>query len=460
MPRSSLMQRLTAVAVLALVPLQTMADEPVEATLDNGLKVVVKRDARAPVAVSQLWYRVGSIDEVNGRTGLSHLLEHMMFKGTPTVPAGEFSRRIAAAGGQDNAFTSRAYTVYYQLLAAASLPLALQLEADRMRHLDFKDDAFKSELEVVREERRWRVDDQPSAVLYESLYASAFVVSPSRTPVIGWMDDIRHMQPGDLRQWYRQWYVPNNTTLVVVGDVDPQTVIAEAKQRFGGYVAQVLPERRPQLEPTQLGIRRITVKVPSELPYLLMGWKVPRLQKIDDRPPYSLYILSALLAGQDAARLPRNLVRKARIVTSIRTDYELFGRDDGLFTIMAMPATGHGVAEVEQGIRRELTRIARDGVGEAELERVRHQIEASRIYQRDSMQQQAMQIGRLESQGFSWRDENAMSERLLRVGSDDVSAAAQSLIDDNLTVVALQPLQAKGKPPAQAELLQGGNHVR
>jgi len=460
MPRTSLAQRLAAVVALALIPLLAMADEPVEATLANGFKVVVKRDTRAPVAVSQLWYRVGSLDEVNGRTGLSHLLEHMMFKGTSTVPAGEFSRRIAAAGGQGNAFTSRAYTVYYQLLAAASLPLALQLEADRMRHLDFKDDAFKSELEVVKEERRWRVDDQPSAVLFENLYASAFIASPSRTPVIGWMDDILHMQPDDLRQWYRQWYAPNNATLVVVGDVDPQVVIAEAKRRFGGYVAQTLPERRPQQEPRQLGIRRIVVKAPSELPSLVMGWKVPRLQRLDDSTPYSLYMLSALLAGQDAARLPRKLVREARIATNVGSSYELFGRDDGLFTVMAMPASGHSIAEAEQGIRHELARIAHDGVGEDELVRVRHQIEASRVYQRDSMQQQAMQIGRLESQGFSWRDEKAMDERLLRVGSADVRAAAQILLDDNLTVVTLQPLPAKSKPAPQAEPQQGNDHVR
>ncbi|MCW3481736.1 insulinase family protein [Neisseriaceae bacterium JH1-16] len=449
-----------ALAVLALMPLLAQADEPVEATLANGLKVIVKRDARAPVAVSQLWYRVGSLDEVNGRTGLSHLLEHMMFKGTPTVPAGEFSHRIAAAGGSDNAFTSRAYTVYYQQLAAASLPLALQLEADRMHNLDFKDDAFRSELEVVKEERRWRTDDQPSGVLLENLYASAFIANPSRNPVIGWMDDILHMQPDDLRQWYRQWYAPNNATLVVVGDVDPATVIAETQRRFGPIAARVLPERRPQQEPPQRGLRRITVKAVSEVPYLAMAWKAPQLRRLDEREPYTLYMLSALLTGQDAARLPRQLVRQDRLANSVSSSYELLGRGDGLFTIMALPAAGHGIAELEQGIRQQLARIARDGVGEDELARVRHRLDADRVYQRDSMQEQAMQIGRLESLGFSWRDEDEMERRLMRVDSADVRAAAQSLVDDRLTVVTLQPLPAVPKAAPLAEPMQGGENVR
>jgi len=460
MPFPSFATRAAALALLALTSLSAQADEPVEATLANGLKVIVKRDARAPVAVSQLWYRVGSLDEVNGRTGLSHLLEHMMFKGTPTVPAGEFSRRIAAAGGSDNAFTSRAYTVYYQQLAAASLPLALRLEADRMHSLDFKDAALRSELEVVKEERRWRTDDQPSGVLFENLYASAFIASPSRTPVIGWMDDIGHMQPDDLRQWYRQWYAPNNATLVVVGDVDPIAVIAEAQRRFGPLAARALPERRSQQEPPQLGLRRITVKAVSEVPYLVMAWKAPSLRRLDERVPYSLYMLSELLAGQEAARLPRQLVRHGGIANSVSSGYELLGRDEGLFTIVALPAAGHSVVELEQGIRQQLARIARDGIGEDELARVRHRLDADRVYQRDSMQEQAMQIGRLESLGFSWRDEDEMERRLLRVDSADVRAAAQSLIDDRLTVVTLQPLPAARPAAPLAEPLQGGENVR
>lgn len=430
----------------------TAAAETVEATLANGLKVVVRRDARAPVAVSQLWYRVGSVDEVNGRTGLSHLLEHMMFKGTRKVPAGEFSRRIAAAGGQDNAFTSRDATVYFQQLAADRLPLAIELESDRMANLVVDDEAFRREIEVVREERRWRTDDQPTGRLYEALYASAFVANPARHPVIGWMDDIRNMKADDLRAWYRDWYAPNNATLVVVGDVDPQAVVALARRQFGGLKPRALPERREQREPEQQGMRRVTVKAPSELSYLTLAWPVPRLESLADVDPYALSMLSELLDGHDAARLPRRLVREKKVALSASSGYDPLGRGATLFTLTAVPAAGVELDALEAALKTEIARIAREGVGEAELARVRRQVEASRVFERDSMFGQAMQIGSLESLGFSWRAEDEMNRRLLAVDAAAVQRAARLLVDDRLTVVTLLAQGVKGRPTASAKL--------
>lgn len=441
-----LIKRGIAVMALMLAVPGLVSAQTAEKTLSNGLKVVVRKDARAPVVVSQLWYRVGSMDETNGRTGLSHLLEHMMFKGTKSVPAGEFSRRIAAAGGQNNAFTSRDYTVYYEQMAADKLPLALQLEADRMANLNFSDKDFKNELQVVKEERRWRTDDQPTGVLVENVAASAFVADPVRNPVIGWMNDLDNMQPDDLRQWYRTWYAPNNATLVVVGDVDPQAVFREAEKQFGRIPAKVIPKTRPQIEPAQLGIRRIQLKAVSELPYLTMSWKVPRLKKIDDREPYAFSMLAAILDGQPASRLPRLLEREQKIATRVSCLYSAMGRGGALFSVGAIPAAGVSVEQLEKAFRVELTRIARDGVAPIELERVRQQVEASRVFGRDSMSSQAMQIGALESLGYSWRDEEKSNAMLASITPEEVQAAARSLINDNLTVAVLVP-----QPPGKGE---------
>ena len=412
---------------------------PQEQTLANGFKIVVERDTRSPVVVSQLWYRIGSVDEVNGHTGLSHLLEHMMFKGTPTVPDGEYSRRIAQAGGKENAFTSRDYTVYFQQLAAKHLPLAMKLEADRRRNLSFSDDAFRRELEVVKEERRWRTDDKPTGVLFEALYANAFMANPVRYPVIGWMDDLDHTKPDDARQWYRQWYAPNNATLVVVGDVEPQAVFAEAQKQFGGLPAVALPERRPQQEPEQKGIRRVSVKAPSRLGFVAMAWQAPRLSRIDLADPYGYFMLAEVLSGDSAGRLPRTLVREQSIAQSASANYDALGRGGALFTIIASRAADKTDTALEAAIRAQVARIAKDGIGEQELERVRLQMDAERIYQRDSMFAQAMEIGTLESVGFSWRDQDTMRQRLRAVTPAEVQKAAAALIDDRLTVVTLTP---------------------
>ncbi|MCI3951450.1 MAG: Peptidase M16-like protein, partial [Burkholderiales bacterium] len=251
------------------------ATDAVERTLSNGMRLIVKPDHRAPVVVSMVWYRIGSVDEVNGTTGVAHLLEHMMFKGTKEVPAGEFSRIIAAAGGRENAFTGRDYTGYFQTLHKSQLGLALKLEADRMANLMLSKEEFSKEVRVVMEERRWRTDDRPHALVYERLMATALLAHPYRHPVIGWMSDIEHMRLEDARAFYQTWYAPNNAILVVVGDVGPAEVFTLAEQHFGALTSKTLPARKPQEEPPQLGIKRLTVKAPAELPYVLMAFRVP-----------------------------------------------------------------------------------------------------------------------------------------------------------------------------------------
>ena len=270
---------------------------PYETTLKNGLRVIVKEDRRAPTAAQMVWYRIGSMDEVDGASGVAHVLEHMMFKGTPSVGAGEFNKRVAAAGGRDNAFTSRDYTAYFQQVPKEKLPEMMQLEADRMRHLNVDPKEFAQEIKVVMEERRMRTDDNPQSRLFEQMNAVAFQAHPYRRPIIGWMNDLENMSAADAKAWYDTWYVPNNAYVVITGDVDHKEVFALAEKYYGQLEGRALPARKPQVEPAQDGTRRVNVKAPAELPVLIMGYKAPVLRDVDkDSDPYAL---------RDADRHPR-----------------------------------------------------------------------------------------------------------------------------------------------------------
>lgn len=250
-------------------------------TLSNGMTLIVKPDRRAPTAVHMVWVRVGAMDEVDGTSGVAHVLEHMMFKGTPTLKPGEFSRRVAALGGRENAFTSQDYTGYYQQIPAARLEDVMKLEADRFAHNQWSDDEFRKELEVVKEERRLRTDDNPRALLQEALNAATFVASPYRRPVVGWMSDLDAMTPADAREFFQRWYIPANAAVVVAGDVDVQQVRRLAEQYYGAIPTRVVPARKPRTEPQQVGVRRIEVKAPAEQAYIALAFKVPGLQSLD-----------------------------------------------------------------------------------------------------------------------------------------------------------------------------------
>lgn len=425
---------------LALSAGATFAN-PFETVLDNGMKVIVKEDRRAPSVVHMIWYRSGAMDEGEGVSGIAHLLEHMMFKGTREVGPGEFNKRVAAVGGRDNAFTSKDYTAYFQQVPPAHLPAMMALEADRMHNLVLDDEAFRRELEVVKEERRLRTDDRPRALVYEQLLATAFQAHPYRRPVIGWMTDLESMQPKDARDWYQRWYAPNNAYLVVVGDVDHQQVFRDAAQTYGALAARSLPERRISAEPAQRGTRASEVKAPAELPYVALAWHVPALRDpAADRDAYALQVLAAILDGYDGARLTRRLVRDSRLAVSAGAGYDGSGRGPSLFYLDAAPAPGHQVDEVQKALRAELQRIADEGVSEAELNRVKTQAVANRVYKRDSLMGQAMEIGYLESAGLSWRDEERLLEGLRSVSADEVRAVAQRYFgDDSLVVARLLP---------------------
>lgn len=443
--------------LMLILPLQALA-QVYDHKLSNGMRVIIKEDHRAPVLVSQIWYRAGSMDELNGTTGVAHVLEHMMFKGTREVPAGEFSKLVAAAGGRENAFTSRDYTAYFEQLQVDRLDLALKLEADRMQNLILQPKEFEQEIKVVMEERRMRTDDKPQALVYENLMAAAYTVNPYHHPVIGWMTDLENMKTADALDWYRRWYAPNNATLVIVGDVKPEAVLKRVQHYFGKIRPAKLAERRPQTEPEQRGIRRVSVKAPAKLPYLSMGYHAPALLDPEkDSDPYALEVLAGVLDGNASARLNQSLVRQQQIANSVGAGYDLIARGPSMFIFDGAPVEGKTVAELEAAIRAEIEKIKKDGVSEDELQRVKAQVIAAQVYQRDSMFYQAMLIGEVVTAGLPLNTLETKLEKLKAVTAAQVQEAARKyLVDDRLTVAVLDPQPLDAAKPAKS--IPGGRH--
>jgi zinc protease len=448
--------RMRHLLTLFLLPglLTAALTNPYETTLKNGLRIIVKEDRRAPTVAQMVWYRIGSMDEVDGASGVAHVLEHMMFKGTPSVGPGEFNKLVAAAGGRDNAFTSRDYTAYFQQVPKEKLPEMMRLEADRMRHLNVDPKEFAQEIKVVMEERRMRTDDNPQSRLFEQMNAVAFQAHPYRRPIIGWMNDLETMTAADARAWYDTWYVPNNAYVVIVGDVDHREVFALAEKYYGVLESRALPVRKPQVEPAQDGTRRVNVKAPAELPVLIMGWKAPVLRDVEkDSDPYALTMLAAVLDGHDAARLTRKLVREDKVALSVGIDYDSTARGPGMVYLHGSPSAGRTVADLETALRAEITRIQKDGVSEQELKRARAQLVAAEVYKLDSMFGQAMEIGQTESAGIPYQKIDRMLEKLQQVTAAEVQAVAKKYFsDDTLTIGVLdpQPLDSKARRAAVA----------
>ena len=417
------------------------AERTFEHTLDNGMKIIVREDHRAPVMVSQVWYRVGSSYEHAGVTGVSHVLEHLMFKGTPKVPSGEFSKLISQYGGSENAFTSYDYTGYYQIMSANNLPLSLELEADRMTNAIMPDDEFAKEIMVVKEERRLRTDDKPNSVAYERFMAAAYLSSGYHNPVIGWMHDLDNMTAQDARDWYKKWYVPNNAILVVVGDVKSTEVFELAAQYFGPIPKGTTPKRPLNKEVTGLGERRLSVDIPAQVPALYIGYNTPGINTAENpNDIYALRMLAGVLDGGYSARIETEMVRNQRITTSAGAGYGGFSLGDTLFYLSGVPAEGHTIAQLETAFEEQIDRLQTELAEPEELERVKAQIISGLVYQQDSISSQANQIGRMESIGRSWKEADEMLDKLSAVTPEQIQAVARKyLIDANKTVAILNP---------------------
>ena len=420
------------------------AVEPHEFILSNGMKVLLVEVPKAPVATVQVWYKVGSRNEVMGRAGLSHMLEHMMFKGTTKYPKGEFSRLIRKNGGTDNAFTSQDFTAYFENLAADRVELALELEADRMQGLVLDRPELTTEREVVKEERRLRTEDDPQGALVEALFAQAYFSHPYHWPVIGWFGDLDAMTLDDLQRHYDTYYSPNNATLVVVGDINTESLLLTIKQLFEPIPRGPEPKPIATMEPEQKGERRFLLKREAQVPFVMIGYRVPNFTSEDS---YALDILDSILSHGKSARLYQSLVYDQKSALAVGSEYSLLQADPGLFYFYALVSPGQKPESVEDALHQEIKRLQTDPPTELELQRAKNQVEAAHIFEQDSNFRHAMLLGQAESVGAGWRKIDQFVEQIRAVTTKDIQRVArQYLTEDNRTVGTLIPL-----PPKQPE---------
>lgn len=412
-----------------------------EHMLDNGLKIVVREDNRAPVVVSQIWYKVGSSDEHRPITGISHALEHMMFKGTPTLPYDAFSKLISGLGGRENAFTGDDYTAYYEELDTAHLETALKAEADRMTHLTLSPEEFAKELQVVIEERRLRTDDNPIEVTQERFMAAANPIGPYHHPIVGWREDLDAMTVDSLRTWYESYYAPNNATLVVVGNVKPDEVITLAKKHFGSIDKKTPASKGIKKDLKPLGETRLKVEIPAKVPYLLMGYDVPTFTTTDNpKEVYALMMASAVLDGGNSSRFSKNLVRGEEIAASASSYYDPFKKYETQFLLAGVPAEDKTLAILEAAFIKAIDELKTQPILPEELERIKNQLIAQEVFERDSMSEQAIILGLLETVGLPWQLSDELVENIQAVTAEDIQAAAKKYLAPNrLTIAMLIP---------------------
>ncbi len=421
-----------------------VASQVSEVVLPNGLKVILLENHKAPLITFQVWYRVGSRNEQWGKTGLSHVLEHMMFNGTERTPGDVFSRIIEENGGNENAFTSNDFTAYFENMSADRIQVPIPLEADRMQGLLIREADFKNDRSVVMEERRLRTDDHPKSVLLEQLAATAFQVQPYHWPVIGWMEDLARMTADDLRSYYKTYYVPVNAFVVVVGDFEKEKVLALIQKAFGPIPAGVPPAQIAYKEAPQMGERRIIVKREAELPVVVKAYYVPNLTNPDS---YVLEVIAALLSAGESSRLNRSIVREKQLALSADADNPLTSKDPNLFSLSADVVPGKSVQEVETALQAEIDRLQTEPVGARELEKAKNQMEAAFTYGQDSLFGQGMLLATYEI-ASSWRDVDRYVPAIRAVSADDIQRVARKyLVPDNCTTGTLVPLPSAEKKP-------------
>ncbi len=423
---------------LSLITLTARAELPThEFQLDNGLDVLVREDHRAPVITVMVWFKAGSIDEAPYETGLAHVLEHMMFKGSKRLDAGEFSRTVARFGGSDNAFTSYDFTAYFQQYEASRLPLALELEAERLKNLKIDDESFRRELQVVMEERRQRTDDKPTALAWEKFQAVARPGTGYAHPIIGWRDQLAQLQPQQARDWYDRFYVPGKATLVIAGDVTPEQVRPLVEKFFADLPRGETPPRPETTLNPPPGERRMTLRLPVRVPALYLSYNVPSLTTADPQDDfYARTLLGGVLDGGTSARMESNLVRGQRLAAGLGAGYDGLQRGNGTFTITATPNPAVSLDQLEAAIKAEIEKIAEQPPSEAEMDRVRAGVLAEQIYQRDSVMGQAMELGTLSVLGLDWRLAGQFDDNLEAVTPEQVQQAARKWLVAERSAVA------------------------
>jgi zinc protease len=411
--------------------------------------VVVIPDRRAPVVTHMVWYKVGSADDEPGQSGVAHFLEHLMFKGTEKYPAGEFSARIAEIGGEENAFTSHDYTAYFQQVAPSALPMVMELESDRMRGLILTDEVIGPERDVVIEERRMRVDNDPGAVLSEELDATLYQHHPYGIPVIGWMHEIETLDRSDAVSFYNRYYAPNNAVLVVAGDIDAEQVKTLAEETYGKVeTGPALPPRvRPQ-EPQHDTSRTVTLSDPRvSVPSLQKSWVVPSYENASEGEAEALDLLAEILGGGIRSRLYQELIVRQGIASSAGAFYQGSSLDPSSFGVYGSPRGDATLEQVEAAIAVEVERVLEEGVTEAELERARNRFVRGLIFARDDQSGMARTYGVVLSTGGTVEDIAEWPERIGKVTVDDIREAARDVIEGRSSVTGyLRPAEGSATP--------------
>ncbi len=409
--------------------------------LKNGLTLVVREDHRAPVAVMSVWYKVGGSDEHSGITGISHLLEHLMFRGTKKYGPGVLDKIISDNGGEQNATTTSDYTVYYAKISADKLPIVFELEADRMQNLVITQDIFAKEMKVVQEERRMRVEDNSQGAAWIHFEAAAHLNNPYHNPTVGWMTDLENMTLADAQKWYHDWYAPNNAIIVVVGDVKPNEILALTEKYFSGIQSATAPTTKPRTEVNANSTRRVDLYLPAKLPILLMGYDTPVVKGANPAwEPYALDLLGDILGGSDSARFSKNLIRGSQIAVYAQTDYDPFERYNDLFSVIAIPAGNKTIPELQTAINQDIKDLQTNLVSVAELERVKAQLTAQKVFSKDSQIGQAMALGKPMMSGLSWRDSDNYLDKINAITPEQIREVARKyLLPSKLTITVLHP---------------------
>ena len=421
--------------------------------LANGLRVLVFEDHSAPTVIQMTVVRAGSIDEVDGKSGVAHVLEHMMFKRTESMKEGEFSRIIGSLGGQENAFTSREITGYHQQVHKDHLETIIELEADRMQNLVFNQEDFKKEIQVVLQERLLRTDDNPRGRAYETLFAQAFQASPIRRPIIGWRNDILNLELSDAEEWYEKWYVPNNITVIIAGAVEGSSVVKLVEKYYGATSKARLPQRKPRKEPPQAGQRRINLSAPAENKFLLKLWKAPVIsgdsgdmiyENPEVRQVVAMGVLGVLLGDEDTGILIRKLVRQSQKAVSISIGSSWMSRGPGYFVIDATPSAGVSIEELESEIQHEIKNVLRTRLPEKYLNMLKRRAKADQIFQKDSLMSLVREASLFITNQRSLDDSKNWLKVLDSVTFEDVVKVGKLIFDEQKsTVLSFYPQKLK-----------------
>lgn len=433
------LQRLSIALLLILIPtLHAGAAELQQADFKNGVKLIVEEDHSAPVAMVQIWLKVGGRDEVPGKTGLAHVFEHMMFKGSKKLAPGEYSKKIAAMGGSDNAFTSHDYTAYFETVPATESYNVIEMEAERFANLKLRDEDFQKEIRVIMEERRMRTEDDPNNHMFEELSATALRLHPYRNPVIGWMQDLKRLTIDDVRDFYKKHYVPGSVTVVVVGDVDFKRVKKTVAKTFGRMRAQPTPERFNPKEPEPFGPKRVAVTLPAQLPLLAITLPVPVWQPGEnDRESASIAIATSLLASGRSAKMTRELVDKKKVCFSASAGYDPFGMGLDLWYAYGVLGPKNSPEKFEAALWKLMQQMSDKPVRESELAAAKKGMIAAEVFARDSLYLRAKHIGILETVGIGAIHQDEWLNAIRKVTAADVQEVFRKWIRPDRSTTGL-----------------------